>query len=55
MLWFVCNCKGVALGAMFHELENLILYGFVLGLMGRVSMCRLSVFFRTFCSSCGVV
>ena len=29
VLWFVCICEGVALGAMFHELENLTLYGFV--------------------------
>ena len=53
VLWFVCDCEGVALGALFHELENLTLEGFMLGLMGRVSMCMLSVFFRTFCSSCG--
>ena len=53
VLWFVCIGGEVALGALFHELENLTLYGFVLGFMGWMSMCILSVIFRTFCNSCG--
>ena len=53
VLTFVCVGGEVVLGALFHELENLTLYGFVLGFMGWVSMCMLNVFFRTFYNSCG--
>ena len=54
VLWFVGGGEGVALGALFHELENLTLYCFVVGFMGWVSMyVCVKCFFRTFCSSCG--